>query len=240
MKSIDAYDLKGRVAKYDKEMDIMHPNRPKMVNIGLEFLPFNQDQQIKVLDLGVGTGFFTQKLLQKFTNAQVVALDGAQLMIDLAKARLEDFEKSIKYVVGDFRDIDNTFDNKKEIFDVVISSFAFHHLSFEEKKQTFKKVHDLLKNGGWMINADCIVDKNPLIEQRFQEKRVEGIVVRAKGQRPFDSSDSTRKYLDRREAEEKDNPLTIEQELQAFEFGGFKNISILWKEYREAVCCGQK
>ena len=36
--SIDAYDAKSRVEKYDSDMDIMHPNRFKMVDIALEFI----------------------------------------------------------------------------------------------------------------------------------------------------------------------------------------------------------
>ena len=37
--SITAYDLSARVASYDADMEIMHPNRSKMVDIALEILP---------------------------------------------------------------------------------------------------------------------------------------------------------------------------------------------------------
>lgn len=37
--SIAAYDLPDRVASYDVDMEIMHPNRSKMVDIALEILP---------------------------------------------------------------------------------------------------------------------------------------------------------------------------------------------------------
>ena len=33
--SIDAYDLPARVASYDADMDVMHPNRTKMVDTAL-------------------------------------------------------------------------------------------------------------------------------------------------------------------------------------------------------------
>jgi hypothetical protein len=37
--SIAAYELPARVASYDADMDVMHPNRHKMVGIALEIFP---------------------------------------------------------------------------------------------------------------------------------------------------------------------------------------------------------
>jgi hypothetical protein len=39
-RSIKAYDIPERVASYDAEMELMHPNRSKMVAVALEVLPF--------------------------------------------------------------------------------------------------------------------------------------------------------------------------------------------------------
>jgi len=39
-RSIRAYDLPERVASYDVETELMHPNRSKMVAVALEVLPF--------------------------------------------------------------------------------------------------------------------------------------------------------------------------------------------------------
>ena len=39
--SIAAYERPARVASYDADMDMMHPNRHKMVEIALEILPFD-------------------------------------------------------------------------------------------------------------------------------------------------------------------------------------------------------
>src|SRR5678815_4785399 len=38
--SIVAYDVSQRVKTYDADMDLMHPNRSKMVQIAIEVLPF--------------------------------------------------------------------------------------------------------------------------------------------------------------------------------------------------------
>src|SRR5262249_26341047 len=87
-RSIDAYDLPERVASYDTSMEIMHPNRAKMVQVALEVLPFSPDQPLRALDLGVGTGYFAERFLARYPRASLVGVDGAAAMIDLAKTRL--------------------------------------------------------------------------------------------------------------------------------------------------------
>ena len=51
---IAAYDVPQRIASYEADMDIMHPNRHTMVEVALRFLPFERDHALQVLDLGVG------------------------------------------------------------------------------------------------------------------------------------------------------------------------------------------
>ncbi len=238
--SISAYESKKRVETYDAVMDLMHPNRPKMVDIALEFLPFDANAKITAIDLGVGTGFFTAKFLEKFTNAKVIAVDGAQAMIDLAKARLENLSEKIDYRVGDFRDLKNIISDISDV-DVVITSFSLHHLDVAEKTNAAKFLLSILKPGGWLLNADNIIAPTRVLEERFQQLRVEGIVRRNAGKdERFKDFAATRKLLDELEAKEQDKPITLDQELKVLKDAGFVNVDSLWKEYREVVICGQK
>ena len=56
----------------------------------------------------------------------------------------------------------------------------------------------------------------------------------------FETYDSVRRFLDRLEKEEEDQPLTIAEDLEILRKTGFKNITIFWLEYREVVFGGQK
>lgn len=238
--SIAAYELKERVERYDIEMEIMHPNRSKMCDIAIEFLPFNNTDQIRALDLGAGTGFFTKKFLESFTKAHVIALDGAASMIELAKARLGSLCTSIDFVVADFKNLDQAFTNKA-MFDVIFCSFALHHLIYKEKEQAMKAILGHLKPGGWFLNADNIIGETMEVEKRFQQLRVEGIVDRAKGNHDhFKNFTMTRRWLDKMEAFEKDNPLPLSEDIKILQDAGFRNVDVLWKEYREEVHCGQR
>ncbi len=242
-KGIIAYDVNQRILPYDQDMEIMHPNRSKMIHVALEFLPIsnNSNMQLKVLELGIGTGFFTVKFLEKFPLAHIVAIDGAQSMINIAKNRLDSPETSVEFKVIDFRNLDQ-LSLKTSSLDIVFSSYALHHLTQQEKTAMMDTVYKLLKPGGWFINADLFVAKSQTIEERFQALRVQGIVKRAKKKRDprFLDVHNTRNFLNQLEKNEGDKPLAISSDMAILQTIGFQSVDIIWKEHREAVICGQK
>jgi ubiquinone/menaquinone biosynthesis C-methylase UbiE len=239
-KSIAAYDLPERIGSYDADMDIMHPNRAKMVQVALEVLSFSPEQPLRVLDLGAGTGYFAEKFLRRCTGAQVWAVDGAAAMVDLARARLGPLAQRVRFVVGDFRDLCGILP-EGEPFDLVFSSFALHHLGRNDKEAVVRQARERLRTGGWFLNADIHVADAPAIEQRVQEIRVHGIVQRARGlDARFADAQATRTYLDQLEARDGDQPLTLLEDLQVLRGAGLRSVSIFWLEYREAVYGGIK
>src|ERR1700730_10675205 len=194
--SIEAYDISQRVASYDAEMELMHPNRSKMVQVALEVLPLPQAFHIRAIDLGVGTGYSTDRFLKHFPNSEVVAIDGAQAMIDLAKARLGSLVGRVEFAVGDFRNLQQLVRNTGS-FDVVFSAYALHHLNRTDKEALLGQVVCFLEPGGWFINADLVVADSGEVEKRIQQLRVAGIVERARGlDERFIDAASTRRFLD--------------------------------------------
>jgi len=237
-KSIAAYDLPKRVALYDADMEIMHPNRAKMVQVALDVFPFSPERQLRALDLGVGTGYFAEKFLRRHPDAQVLAIDGAAAMVDLARTRLGPLAERVHFIVGDFRDLPRLL-SEGESFDVVFSSYALHHLHRQDKQVVVRQVWERLEPGGWFLNADILVAESPEIEQRIQEIRVNGIVQRAQGiDDRFADAKATRDFLDRLEATDGDQPLTLLEDLQLLRNAGFREVTVFWLEYREAVCGG--
>jgi ubiquinone/menaquinone biosynthesis C-methylase UbiE len=238
--SVDAYEPPERVRKYDADMEIMHPLRLKMIEVALELLPFQRTQSLKALDLGVGTGVFSKRFLDKYTNSRVVAIDGASSMLELAKLRLRELSQRVEWVLSDFRAIPAEL-IQPDTFDVVISSYALHHLSAQEKLVVLKSVVRAIKPGGWFLNADLVVAEAPDIEQRIQEIRVKAIAGRAPIQdERFYSIEATRQFLDELEATEQDQPQTLDQDVRTFRESGITNAEVFWREYREVVIGGSK
>lgn len=238
--SISAYNMLEKVARYDNDMEIMHPNRSKMIDIALEFIPFKHDKVFRVLELGAGTGFFTKKLLDLYPNTEIIAIDGAETMADIAKARLGSYTDQVDFKIGDFRNLESLVKLQKEGA-LVFSSFALHHLNKKVKQKVIAKAIEFLKPQGWFINADLIITESPEIEQRIQQIRIEGILHRAQGlDDRFLDFTSTRKFLDDLERKEGDQPITLPDDLQILENAGLARVTVLWQEYREVVYGGQK
>ncbi|HTG16265.1 MAG TPA: class I SAM-dependent methyltransferase [Blastocatellia bacterium] len=211
-----------------------------MVQVGLEVLPFPKTAALRAIDLGIGTGYFTERFLNNFPNSRVLGIDGAQAMIELAKARLKSLASRVQFVIGDFRKLQELAPGAGTV-DVVFSAYALHHLSRSDKETVLSQVIELLVPGGWFINADLIVADSPELESRLQELRVGGIVKRAGGSdNRFSDSASTRDFLANLEKNERDQPLTLAEDLALLRTSGLKNVSAFWLEYRELVSAGQK
>src|SRR5215471_4531827 len=149
-RSIAAYDVSQRVKTYDADMELMHPNRSKMVQIALEVLPFPTTAALRAIDLGIGTGYFTECFLNKFPKSRVLGIDGAPAMIELAKARLQFSESRVEFVIGDFRKLHELAPDAG-IADIVFSAYALHHLNRSHKEAVLKQAIAFLVPGGWFV-----------------------------------------------------------------------------------------
>jgi SAM-dependent methyltransferase len=237
--SIEAYSSAQRVARYDADMEVMHPLRRKMVEVVLEVLPFEARQPLVALDLGVGTGFLTERLLARFPAAMVIGIDGSRAMVELAKARLGELARRVTFEICDFRRLPERL--QAGSLDLVVSAYALHHLNADEKRTVIRKSLARLRPGGWFLNADLVVAGDPRVEERLQQLRVRGIVERARADDPrFRDFASTRKFLDELEANEHDQPLTLDEDLKLAREAGLTSVEVVWKEYREAVFGGPK
>jgi tRNA (cmo5U34)-methyltransferase len=239
-RSIAAYDVSQRVKTYDADMELMHPNRSKMVQIAIEVLPFPKTAALRAIDLGIGTGYFTEHFLNHFPNSRVLGIDGALAMIELAKARLTSLTSRVQLVIGDFRKVRELAPDAGPV-DVVFSAYALHHLSRLDKETVLRQVAELLVPGGWFVNADLIIADSPELESRLQQIRIAGIVERAGGaDSRFANSALTRQFLADLELKEADQPLSLAEDLALLRNSGLKNVSAFWLEYRELVSGGQK
>ncbi len=236
--SIVAYDVPERIVRYDRDMDVMHPNRHKMVQVALDLLPFERQRAFLTLDLGSGTGFFTQRLLEAFPNARVIAVDGAPSMIESATDRLGPLTSRVDFRTGDFRELDRLL-KPEEGGSVVISAYALHHVDHDAKVAVIRRCLDFPESGGWFLNADIIVGETPRLETRFQELRVAGIVHRAGPDDPrYGDPVKVRAFLDNLEATEGDQPLPLTEDLEVLREAGLRHSGAFWSEYREAVTGG--
>ena len=110
-------------------------------------LPFYKHKHnIKILDVGCGTGEFIFGLSEHLKDAEIHGMDLSIDMAKKAKAKLK--EHKIKVKVGDVEELPYHVNT----FDVVTCSHSFHH--YPDKKKAVGEMHRVLKNGGHLLIID--------------------------------------------------------------------------------------
>lgn len=238
--TVFAFNKSDVVASYDLDMDIWHPNRVKMASLLCELLPFNKNANLRMVDLGVGTGYVSYRILETFPNATIIAIDAAELMIEKAKLRLKDYLKQITFKNLTFQSLLEAGETISDI-DLVVSTFALHHLYREEKLKLFKYIYSILRPHGWFVNGDVFRTDNAVIEARYRYLHHLGIQQRTKAIKNQEKSQDqiSSEYLEK-ETKDGDHPLLLNDDLQLLSEAGFCAVECFWKEYREAVYGGIK
>lgn len=102
---------------------------------------------VRILDLGIGTGLLTADLYSK--GAQVVGVDFSENMIEQARGKMPeaaffqyDFSKPLIPEIS------------SQTFDYIVSSYAIHHVMDEQKITLIDQLVKTLKPGGAILIAD--------------------------------------------------------------------------------------
>jgi putative AdoMet-dependent methyltransferase len=99
-----------------------------------------------VLEFGVGTGNLTKKLLNK--GLDVIGIEPSKEMRTLAKQKINQLE----IYDGDFL----LFPTNTKPIQTIVSSYAFHHLTDEEKNKAISIYTEMLPKDGKIVFADTM------------------------------------------------------------------------------------
>jgi len=105
---------------------------------------------MRVLDLGCGTGTLAILIKQTHPKANVVGLDGDQVVLEIARSKANQAGVNITLDHGMAFQLpypDNSFDR-------VLSSLVFHHLTTENKQRTMQEIYRILRAGGELHMVD--------------------------------------------------------------------------------------
>ena len=136
------------------------PHRSEGERTLLEFLPA---PLTRVLDLGSGDGRLLALVKLTHPDAQAVAIDFSDTMLDRLRARFT-ADSSVS-VIG--HDMDQPLPQSLGTFDAIVSSFAIHHLPHPRKRALYKEVYNLLAPRGVFCNLEHVASPTPALHEQF-------------------------------------------------------------------------
>lgn len=124
---------------------------PSAQNIA-EKLGFETDRKLKVLDIAAGHGIFGITIAQKYPNAEIYALDWANVL-QVAKENAEKFGVADRHhlIKGNALDVDFGED-----FDVILLTNFLHHFDKQTNEDLIKKIHKSLKDDGKVVTLEFV------------------------------------------------------------------------------------
>lgn len=146
---VDKFNHDEDAAQYDR--DVKNESNP--IRAGYQDLlnwvanETNKTKPKRVLDLGVGTGNLSL-LLEEYK--QLVCIDASSKMLNIAKSKLPQSTQFFQ------EDLLAFFTQELEPFDAIISTYAIHHLTQNEKTQLFSLIHQSLRPGGMAVLGDLM------------------------------------------------------------------------------------
>lgn len=103
----------------------------------------------RILELGVGTGETTRRLLEAHPAAMVVGVDGSDEMLAAARSELEAERADLR-----LSRLEDPLPSGR--FDAVVSVLAVHHLTGEQKSDLFRRVAAALEPDGRFVLGDVV------------------------------------------------------------------------------------
>jgi tRNA (cmo5U34)-methyltransferase len=192
-----------------------------------ELIPFAADEPLDVLDLGAGTGLFASQVLEKFPLGRFVLWDLAGRMLDVARQRFRDRPEQFRYVVDDYRNLRDAGS-----FDLVVSSLSIHHLEDDEKRELFRRIHDILQDRGVFINIDLVRGPTPVLEEFYCKNWFE------KMRRGGASEEEIRAGIERRHAFDRD--ALLDDQLLWLREAGFTDVDCVYRNFKMGLFLGVK
>ncbi len=211
-----------------------------MHEVMLDLLTTLTSPQSTILELGAGTGLFTEKLLGMKHFREIYVTDGAPAMLHIAQQTLEREPEALPPLLH-FIQLDFTTEWKGLFagigFDAVTSSIALHHAA--DKQYLFQQIFSILKPQGVFVLADHMAGATPFIEHLLVRERA---IIRL-GKDNKENHDQLQEIMDG-DAERRRNEGDVCESVAQYQYylnqSGFEDVECIWRDYWLAVFVARK
>ena len=207
------------LVEYDERIRTFIPFYEEMLDVAAEAVP---RRARAIVDLGTGTGALAARCVEKATKAHVFGIDSDAGILAAAAGRLQ---KRGSFLCANF------VGTPLPDCDVVVASFALHHVRTRGAKKTlFKRIRHALRRGGSFISVDC----HPAADRDIAQEQHDAWKAHLE------------KWYDKKQAasllkawSHEDVYVPLDAEIELMEKAGFA-VEILWRKGAFAVLVGKK
>ena len=205
-------------------MEKIVPQYKKQNEIIYELLPDDPEEQLRVLDLGCGTGILSELVLRKLPNAYVVGFDFRPKIREAYEKNLASYRGRYELMLGDYR-----FDPIGSNYNIVLAGLTLQHLTWGERKDFYKLIYSILNSNGVFILNDIIIDED-WDTRKLQYSSWKEFIA-SNGEDPEFWYD---KHMT------KDYPVTLNDHFQWLEQAGFSKMDCYWRFHNFAITMAMK
>ena len=230
---------KDAVDRYQQAANIIIPDRRYILSKIANLAIMSLSAQPKILDLGCGSGDVTAEIIKQRPDTSAFMVDLSEEMIQLVSERFRS-NKNIEVISSNLDDgiPDNLLSNK---FDVVISTFALHHVEYEKRVGLYSQIKQILCDGGLFINGDMFIGESPGITDWERDNMVGQASKRFNSELGLKTTPEQVKHqLSEESAEQGDKPGTIWKMCEDLRQSGFQDVDCIWMNYHLGIVVGSK
>ncbi len=167
---MDRYGFNEWAKSYDDDVykaaqndDWMFGDYDRVLDKIVDYSDLASHKYSNVLDIGIGTGNLAARFLER--GLKVIGIDPSNEMRKICQQKLPD----VSVLNGDFL----TIPLETNSVDLIVSAYAFHHLSGEQKEKAILEMKRLLTLPGRIVIADL------MFQNASQEKLIKDKLVKS-------------------------------------------------------------
>lgn len=142
---------------YQKILNNNYMGHREIYDVLHEFLITNFQKPFKMLELGCGDATFTAKALLDTSIVSYTGIDLSKAALEIANVNIASIQCSKSFTEGDFSElVPKLVKTQQDSFDVILISFALHHLLLEQKDDIIAQLFSLLTSNGVFILIDVV------------------------------------------------------------------------------------
>lgn len=152
------------------------PFEREQIEILLRVVAARGEPVSRFADLGCGSGVLARAVLALHPRAQATLVDFSPPMLEAARRELAGLDPEPRFVAADLAAPAWTGELRRDApFDLIVSSYAIHHLSDARKRQLYAEIFDLLGPGGLFVNVEHVASATPWLEAISDDLMVDSL-----------------------------------------------------------------